>query len=155
MPCGEQSIGKLQFFLKFFERRDKFTFLIEKEVQRKNKVTRDLPSSIMQKFSGHEIIKHELARKEKIEFTPINTIYEPIYDENVPVPCYFIDIIHLACRSYIGRYDKEKEQIKHLTVRKCPYSEKNFWQKTRKTWNITPKFVLLERVLPIALTMET
>ena len=132
MPCGEQSIGKLQFFLKFFERRDKFTFLIKKKVKRKNKVTRDLPSSIIQKFNGYEITKHELARKEKIEFTPINIIYEPIYDENVPVPCYFTDKIHLACRSYIGRYDKEEEQIKHLTVRQCPYSENAFGKKREK-----------------------
>ena len=26
-----------------------------------------------------------MKRKEKIEFTPINIIYEPVYDENVPV----------------------------------------------------------------------
>ena len=41
---------------------------------RKNKVTRNLTSSIIKKCNGYEIIKHELARTEKMEFTPINII---------------------------------------------------------------------------------
>ena len=48
---------------------------------------RDLSSSIIERFNGYEIIKQELAHKEKVEFVPINIIYEPVYDENVPVPC--------------------------------------------------------------------
>ena len=67
----------------------------KKKVERKNKVTRNLSSSITKKFNGYEIIKHELARKKKIEFTPISIVYEPINDENVSVPCYFIDKIQL------------------------------------------------------------
>ena len=55
------------------------------KVDCKSNLTQDWSSSIIQKFNGYEIIKHELARKEKIEFTPINIIYEPVYDENVPV----------------------------------------------------------------------
>ena len=41
---------------------------------------------------------------------PIEIVYEPIYNDNVPVPCYFTDQIHLAYRSYIGRIVKEKEK---------------------------------------------
>ena len=37
-------LSKYKFFLKFFERRDKCRFLIQKKVKRKNKVTRDLGS---------------------------------------------------------------------------------------------------------------
>ena len=53
-----------------------------------------MSSSIIKKLNGYEIIKHELARKERIELTPINIIYETIYDENGLVP------YHLAYRSY-------------------------------------------------------
>ena len=90
-----------------------------------------MPSSIIQQFNGYEIIKHELGRKGKIEFTPINIIYEPIYDENIPVSCYFTDKIHLAYRSYLGECVKGEELIKHRTTRQCPYCE-NFLAKNEK-----------------------
>ena len=44
-------LAKHNFLLKFYERRDKFRFLIKKKIEdRKNKVTRDLSSSIIKKF---------------------------------------------------------------------------------------------------------
>ena len=41
---------------------------------------------------------------------PIAFVYEPIYDDNVPIPCYFMDQIHLAYESDIGRNVKGKEK---------------------------------------------
>ena len=89
-------------------------------------MTRDLFSSIIEKFNGYQIINHELARKEKVELTPIEIVYEPIYDENVPAPCYFTDKIHLTYRSYIGKNIKGKKKVGHPTVRQCPYCKKFF-----------------------------
>ena len=40
-----------------------FRFLIQKKVQGKNKVTRNLFSSVIEKFNGYEIIRRQLARK--------------------------------------------------------------------------------------------
>ena len=56
-------LSKYDYFLKFYEQRDKFRFLINKKIERKNKVTRDLFSSVIEKFNGYEIIKHELDGK--------------------------------------------------------------------------------------------
>ena len=84
---------KYNYFLKFYERRDKFRFLINKKEERKNKVTGVLSSSVIEKFNGCEIIKHKLGGKEKIDFTPIHIDYEPIFDENIPIPCFFTDQI--------------------------------------------------------------
>ena len=75
------------------------------------------------------MVNHELTRTKKIEFVPIQTVYEPIYDDHVPVPCYFIDKIHLAYRSYIGKNIKRKEKTIHYTVKQCPYCE-NFFVKS-------------------------
>ena len=121
MFFSEQSVGKtfFFFFLKFFERRDKFRFLIKKKVEGKNKVIRDLSSPIIEKSNGYEIMKHELARKVKVEFVPIDIVYEPVYDENVPVPCHFTGKIHLVYRSYIRKRFKGKEKVGHPTVRQC------------------------------------
>ena len=58
-------LSKYDYFLKFYERRDKFRFLINKKIERKNKVTRDLSSSAIEKFNGYELIKHELNGKKQ------------------------------------------------------------------------------------------
>ena len=56
---------------------------------------------------------------------PIAFVYEPIYDDNVPIPCYFMDQIHLAYESYIGRNFKKKKKI-HSTVKQYHYCENLF-----------------------------
>ena len=84
-------LAKYNFFLKFSDRRDMFTFLIQKKVQWKNKVTRDLSSFVIEKFNGYESIRPKLARQERIELIPINIVYEPVYNKNIPVPYFFTD----------------------------------------------------------------
>ena len=42
------------------------------------------------------MIRNDLSYQEKAEVAPVNVVYEPIYDENVPVLCYFTGEIHLA-----------------------------------------------------------
>ena len=93
-----------------------YRFLIQKKVQGKNKVTRNLSSFVVEKF-GYEMISLSLTRKEKIEFTPINIISEPVYDKKFPVPCFFTSQIYLAYKSFIGRFDKGIERILNRVVR--------------------------------------
>ena len=61
-----------------------------------------------------------------MEFTPIHIIYEPIFDENILVPYFFTDQIHLEYRSYIGRNIKRSEKLIHPILRQCHYCEKSF-----------------------------
>ena len=84
------------FFLQFFDWRDVFRFLIQKKVQGKKKLKRNLSSSVVEKFNGYEMIRQKLQRNEKIDLTPIDISYEPSYDESIPVPCFFTDQIILA-----------------------------------------------------------
>ena len=104
-------------FLKFFERRDVFRFLIQKKVQGKNEVTRNLSSSVITKFNGYEVIRQDVACKEREDIAPINIVYEPKFDENIPVPCFFMDQIYLAYRSYVGRFEKGEEGISNCVVK--------------------------------------
>ena len=64
-------------------------FLIQKKVQGRNQLTRNLSSSAVEKFDGYEIIRRKLERKEKIDLTTIDIVYERSYDENIPIPCFF------------------------------------------------------------------
>ena len=54
------------------------------------------------------MISQDLVCKERVDIAPINIVYEPMFDGNIPVPCFFTDQIHLA---YIGGFDKGKERI--------------------------------------------
>ena len=85
---ANQVLAKHNFFLKFFERRDEFRFQIKKKVEGKNQVTRNLSSCVLEKFNGYEIIKHQLARKEKKGFSAIEVVYESIYDGKIPLPFF-------------------------------------------------------------------
>ena len=56
-------ISKHGFFIRFFEQRNIHRYLIKKKVQGKNKMTRNLPSFVLEKFNGYETIRNDLARK--------------------------------------------------------------------------------------------
>ena len=45
-------LAKYNYFLKFFQRRDMYRFLVKKKVQGKNEVPRNLSSSVLQNFNG-------------------------------------------------------------------------------------------------------
>ena len=62
------------------------------------------------------MIRQDLDCKERVDITPINMVYEPIFDENIPVPCFFTDQIHLAYKSYVGRFEKGKEHFSDCVV---------------------------------------
>ena len=68
-------------------------FNLKKKVDSKdkNKITRDLRSSVIEEVNGNQTIKHELARKKQIDLAPLCIIYDPKYseDENKSVPCIF------------------------------------------------------------------
>ena len=87
-------LAKHNYFLKFFERRDVYRFLVKKKVQGKNEVIRNLSSSVLEKFNGYEMIRNDLSFNEKVEVIPIDIVYEPIYDETIPAPCYFTSENH-------------------------------------------------------------
>ena len=80
-------------------------------------MTRNLSSSVVETFNGYEMVRHKLERKEKVDLTPIDIVYEPSYDENIPVP--FTDQIFLAYKSYIGKMGRGKGRVSSRTVKQC------------------------------------
>ena len=84
-----QVIAEHIFFLTCFEQRDMFRFLIRKKVQGKNEVTRNLSISVAEKSNGYEMIRQDLARKDRVDIESINIVYELIFDENIPIPCFY------------------------------------------------------------------
>ena len=69
-------LSKYNFFMKFFKRSNKNKFLIEKKVERKSIVT----SSVIEKFNAYQM-RHKIEHIEKADFTPLNIVYEPLFDD--------------------------------------------------------------------------
>ena len=63
-------------------------------------MTRNLSSSVLEKFNGYEMIRQKLQRKEKIDVTPIDIVYESSYDESITILCFFTDQMFLGYKSY-------------------------------------------------------
>ena len=101
-------LEKKDLFLRVYERRDKFRYLIKKGVHGKNKVIRGLSSCVVKKFNGYEIMKKSLQHKEKKDSDPVHIVYESV------IKCFFTDSLHLAFRSYI---DKNKKDITGFSIR--------------------------------------
>ena len=116
---ANQVLAKYNFFLKIFWNKRYVQVSSKKKVEGKSQVTRNLSSCVIETFNGYEIIRHYLARHEKKEFVPIDIIYEPIFNEKIPIHCFFTDQVHVAYRNYIGRIDKGKEHISHRVVKQC------------------------------------
>ena len=137
------------FCLKSFERKDKYRFFIQKKVERKNKVTKDLSRFFfIERFNGYETNRHKIGHQPKADFTPSNIVYDPVYDEHTPIPCYFTDQIHLAYRSHISKNINGNETIVHSTVRQFQYCE-NFFARKIKRMNV----FAAKEVLPILFKM--
>ena len=98
-----------------------YRYLIKKKVKGKNETRRNLSACVFKKLDGYEVLRKDLQRKESAEFIPIDIVYEPSFDLNVPVLCYFCSNIHLAYQSFILIFKNGKEKIANRTVRQCHY----------------------------------
>ena len=69
-------------------------------------MARSLSACVLEKFNGYEKIRNDLSRKEKVDFRAIDIVYEPLFDKDTPVICYFSQNIQLPYRSYIRKFEK-------------------------------------------------
>ena len=98
------------FFLRFYERRNKFRYQLKQNLKEKNKMKRELSSCAIQKFNGYELLRNNLNSFEKKDSIPIDIIYEPTLDENKKIECFFAPDISLA---YVGYIEKIRNNEKY------------------------------------------
>ena len=60
-------LSEFGYFLRFYERRNKFRCLNRKKLKEKNKIRKELSSCIIQKFNGYELLINHLNSKERQE----------------------------------------------------------------------------------------
>ena len=76
-------------FLRVYECRNKFWFLINKQPQGKIKIICNLSSCAIQKYNGYVVVKVEKKNQEKQMFEPTDIVYDPAQDFDDIIDCYF------------------------------------------------------------------
>ena len=123
---------KLVFFLRFYERRNKFRYQLRRKLKEKNEMKRELSACVVEKFNGFEILRKHLNSTEKHEFIPIDVVYEPTLNESKPIECFFAPEIFLAYKATIERMKLSKKICINLKVRQCHYCYNYFVKSTEK-----------------------
>ena len=119
------------FFLRFYDRRNKFRYQLKQNLKEKNKMKRELCSCVIQKFNGYELLRYNLNSFEKKDSIPIDIIYEPTLDENKKIEWFFAPDISLAYVGYIEKTRNNEKYMESRITRQCHYCS-NFFVKSEK-----------------------
>ena len=65
------------YFLRFYERRNKFRYQLRQKLKSKNEMRAELSACIIQKFNGCDLLRANLKYLEKKNLSPIDIVYEP------------------------------------------------------------------------------
>ena len=120
------------FFLRFYERRNKFRYQLKQNLKEKNKMKRELSSCAIQKFNGYELLRNNLNSFEKKDSIPIDIIYEPTLDENKKIECFFAPDISLAYVGYIEKIRNNEKYMESRITRQCHYCNNLFVKSEKK-----------------------
>ena len=126
-------LSKEYYFLRFYERRNKFRFQLKKKLHNKNEMRRELLSCAIQKFNGYELLKNHLQNGERKDFVPIDVVYEPtLHKKNKTFFCFFAPHIHFAYHSGVGKIRKRKNHMDFCGARQCHYYNNYFVKSAEK-----------------------
>ena len=113
-------------FLRFYERRNKYRYLLRKKIDSKNKLHSEVLTCAIPMFNGYEYLRNDLQNYEKKNLQPLDIVYEPSKNVGQPIQCYFAPKIYMAFSTYFSCGNK---MIRSHAVKQCPYCQ-NFFRKS-------------------------
>ena len=116
-------------FFRFYERRNKYRYLLCKLVDSKSKMHSEVSTCTIPQFNGDEYLRNLLKTQEKKNLRPLDIVYEPTKNISEPIGCYFAPKIYLAFSSYYTR--GETTTRTYSGAKQCPYCQ-NFFVKTEQ-----------------------
>ena len=122
-------LSKHSMFLRVFELKDKFRYLIKQDSRQKN-VFRELSACVVERFNGFTIVRLEFDNEIRREFKPIDIIYKPVIKQNAILNCFFTDKLHLAYKAVYSEKTKW-EKLKSSCAFQCYFCSK-FWKRKGK-----------------------
>ena len=116
-------------FLRFYERGNKYRYLLCKLVDSKNKMHSEVSTCAIPQFDGYEYLRNLLKTQEKKNLQHLDIVYEPTKNVSEPIRCYFAPKIYWAFSSYYTR--GETMTRTYSGAKQCPYCQ-NFFVKTEQ-----------------------
>ena len=105
------------YFLRFYDWRNKFRYLVKKKLKEKNENIKELSACVVRKFNRYETLRSHLNQQEKKDFIPIDIVYEPTLDDTSEIECFFAYDISLAFFAKAEKTvcaEKKKKLLKEL-----------------------------------------
>ena len=102
-------LSEHSYFLRFYERRNKFRFQLRKKLKVKDESRRGLSACVEQKFNGYELLRNHLNSNEMQNFVLIDIVYEPTLDDTKEIQCYFAHDISLAFHCKADKFRSGKK----------------------------------------------
>ena len=114
-------------FLRFYEPRNKYRYLLRKRVDSKNKLHSEVSTCAISKFDGYEYLRNALQNQEKRNLQFLDIVYEPTKNVGEPIRCFFAPKIYLAFSTFHSRGDRMVRT--NTAAKRCPYCQ-NFFLKS-------------------------
>ena len=81
-------LAKFGYFLRFYERRNKFRYQLKQKLKTKNETRAELSACVIQKFNGYDLLRAILKYSEKKNHLPIDIVYEPTLNTEKLIECF-------------------------------------------------------------------
>ena len=102
-------LSEHSYFLRFYERQNKFRFQLRKKLKGKDESRRELSACVEQEFNGYELLRNHLNSNEKQNFVLIDIVYAPTLDDTKEIQCYFAHDISLAFHCKADKFRSGKK----------------------------------------------
>ena len=122
-------LSKHNMFLRVFELKDKFRYLIKQNSEQK-KHFRELSACVIERFNGFQIVRLEFDNEIRKDFKPIDIIYKPVIKLNSIINCFFTDRLHLAFKAVYNE-TSDCQKTKSSCAFECYFCGK-FWVRKAK-----------------------
>ena len=120
-------LSENNYFLRFYERRNKFRYQLRQKLKTKNEMRKELSACAIQKFNGYELLRNHLNNGERQDFIPIDIVCEPTLDTTKTFFFFFFCTVNLTCLNCWWK----KIYISYWSLT-MPLLQQLFYQKSRK-----------------------
>ena len=122
-------LSKHEMFLRVFELKDKFRYIIKQNSQQK-KFFSEVSACVVKRFNGFTIVRLEFDNEIRKEFKPIDIIYKPVIEQKAILNCFFTDKLHLA---YKAVYNEKTNwtKLKTSSAFQCYFCSKFYVRKAK------------------------
>ena len=122
-------LSRHNMFLRVFELKDKFHYLIRQNNQQK-RIVNEVSACIIERFNGFTIVRLQFDNQIRKDFSPIDIIYKPVKKRHAILNCFFTDKLHLA---YKALYNEtvEWDKLRSAYAFQCYFCGK-FWTRQKR-----------------------